>query len=296
MVRSASLAPSVGVTIASRDRPRALEGALRALRPVVPPGIDVLVVDSASVDDRTRRVAEDAGVRYVRSDVPGLSVARNVAIERMDSEVVAFTDDDCRPAPGWVEALAAPFADDRVGFATGPLHGAGGGTAADVVGLGARRWQWPDDPLAMGSGANMAVRRRPALDVGGFDPRLGAGAPVPSGEEHDMFLRLLRGGWSGVHVPSALVDHHDERSHLATLRMFYGYGLGSGVLCALAGDLDRAVARAMLRRRLWDHGARRVAADLRRGWEEPAARAAVYACGVAMGRWRGRGLAPRPLG
>ena len=295
MAQDAPPVPTIAVTIASRDRADALAQALEALGGVIPAGVEVLVVDSASVDGRTKAVADEAGVRCVRSDTPGLSVARNVAITTLDTDVVVFTDDDCRPQAGWVEALVAPFADPRVAFTTGPLHGAGGGTAADVVDVGDQRWRWPDDPLTMGSGANMAVRRGLALDVGGFDARLGAGAPIPSAEEHDLFLRLLHRGWEGAHVPTAVVEHHDHRSRWQTLRMFRGYGVGSGALCALATDLDRPVSRAMLRRRLWDHGVRQIAADLRRGWEEPAARSAAFSIGVIAGRVRGSRLRPRPL-
>lgn len=294
MVRFDERAATVAVVVASRDRARALAGALAAIHEVVPAGVEVLVVDSASVDDGTASVAGDAGVRCVRSDVPGLSVARNLAIAELDAEIVVFTDDDCAPRPGWVEGLTEPFADPQIAFVTGPLHGADGGTAADVVGLGARRWRWGDDPLTMGSGANMAVRRRAVDAVGGFDARLGAGAPIPSAEEHDMFLRLLHRGWDGAHAPDAIVDHHDRRSRRATLRLFFGYGLGSGALCALANRLDPGTGRRMLRRRLWDHGVRQAGTELRRGWEEPAARSLVFSLGVVAGRLRGARLGPRP--
>ena len=290
----ARLPPSdveVAVTVASRDRPEALGDALAALVAHLPPGVPLLVVDSASADDRTMEVADAAGVRWIRTERPGLAVARNVAVEALDSEIVVFTDDDCRPRPGWVEGLVAPFEDPAVGFVTGPLVGVGAGTAADVVGLGEEQWRWPDDPLRMGSGANMALRRRGVLEAGGFDPRLGAGAPIPSGEEHDVFLRLLRLGWEGRHVPGAVVDHHDQRSRIETLRMCYRYGLGSGAVCALAGRTDPAVGRAMLRRRLWEHGLRGIVGDLRRRWEEPAARGAAFTAGVVPGWVRGRRLA-----
>lgn len=281
---------TVAVTVASRDRPGPLADALAVLVPQLPPDVRLLVVDSASVDRRTIEAAETAGVAWVRSERPGLAVARNVALEALESEVVVFTDDDCRPRPGWIEALIAPFDDPTVGFVTGPLVGVDAGTAADVVGLGEERWRWPDDPLRMGSGANMAVRRRAVVEAGGFDARLGAGAPIPSGEEHDVFARLLRLGWEGRHAPSAVVDHHDQRSRLETLRMCYRYGLGSGAVCALVREADPAVARAMLRRRLWDHGVRGVLHDLRRRWEEPAARGVAFTAGVLPGWWRGRRL------
>lgn len=274
------------VVVATRNRPDQLRQALAAIAASVARGTDVLVVDSAGDTAASGEVAADAGARYVRAEQPGLSVARNLGLESTGAVVVAFTDDDCRPRPGWLEPLVEPFSDPHVGFVTGQVVGAGEGTAADVTGLSARRWSWPDDPLHMGSGANMAVRRLAAVEVGGFDAALGAGARVPSGEDHDLFLRALHAGWEGRHAPASVVDHDDRRSRWQTLRLCYGYGVGSGVICHRARAMDPAVARRMLRTRLWDSGLRGVARDLRRGWEVPALRGAAMAAGVVVGRLR----------
>lgn len=274
------------VVVATRNRPDQLRQALAAIAAAVASETDVLVVDSAGDTPATREVAADAGARYVRAEQPGLSVARNVGLASTDAVVVAFTDDDCRPRPGWLEPLTTPFSDPQVGFVTGRVVGAGEGTAADVTGIAALRWSWPDDPLHMGSGANMALRRAAAVEVGGFDAALGAGAPVPSGEDHDLFLRALHAGWQGRHAPASVVDHDDRRSRWQTVRLCYGYGVGSGVICHRARAMDPTVARRMLRTRLWDDGVRTVARDLRRGWEVPALRGAAMVAGVVVGRLR----------
>ena len=287
--------PTVTVVVATRNRPDQLGAALDAIAGAVAPGTDVLVVDSAGDTPATRSVAEAAGVRYVRADRPGLSVARNLGVATTDADVVAFTDDDCRPRRGWLESLMAPFDDPAVGFVTGQVVGTGEGTAADVVDLGAPRWRWPDDPAHMGSGANMAIRCAVIEGVGGFDPRLGAGAPIPSAEDHELFLRALHAGWEGRHAPESVVDHLDARSRWETVRLCYGYGVGSGVLCRRARALDPAVSRRMLRTRLWRDGVRSVAADLRRGWEVPALRGAAMTLGVVAGRIRGDGRSAAPV-
>jgi GT2 family glycosyltransferase len=279
-------APAVTVVVATRNRPDQLRGALAAIAASVGSRTDVLVVDSAGDTEASRAVADEAGARYVRSDRPGLSVARNLGVASTDAEVVAFTDDDCRPRSGWLAPLVTPFEEARVGFVTGQVVGSGEGTAADVPDLGAPRWRWPDDPAHMGSGANMAVRRAAVLQVGGFDARLGAGAPIPSAEDHDLFLRALHAGWEGRHAAGSVVDHLDERTRWETVRLCYRYGVGAGVLCGRARALDPVVARRMLRARLWHDGVRSVVADLRRGWEVPALRGAAMTLGVVAGRVR----------
>jgi glycosyltransferase involved in cell wall biosynthesis len=276
----------VTVLIATRNRPDQLRGALAAVAAAAPAGTDVLVVDSAGDTEATRAVVAAAGVRYVRADRPGLSVARNVGVGHTSAAIVAFTDDDCRPRDGWLEALTAPFEDPAVGFVTGRVIGAGSGTAADVVDIGDERWRWPDDPVGMGSGANMAIRRAVLEEVGGFDPGIGAGAPIPSAEDHELFLRALHAGWEGRHAPRSVVDHDDRRGRWAGVRLCYGYGVGSGVVCRRASDLDPTVGRRMLRERLWDRGVRTIARDLRRGWEIPALRGLAMVLGVLRGRVR----------
>jgi hypothetical protein len=144
----------------------------------------------------------------------------------------------------------------------------------------------------MGSGANMAIRCAVIGEVGGFDPQLGAGARIPSAEDHELFLRALHAGWEGRHAPASGVDHLDDRTRWETVRLCYGYGVGSGVLCGRARALDPAVSRRMLRTRLWRDGVRAVAADLRRGWEIPALRGAAMTLGVMAGRVRGGGRRP----
>lgn len=281
---------SVTVVVATRDRPAQLAGALQALASAVGPDDEVVVVDSASAGDATRQVAADAGVAYERVPVPGASRARNHGATRTRGDVLAFTDDDCRPRPGWADGFAAAFADPDVGVAVGPVTGAGAGSAADVVDRGARRWRWPADPAHIGSGASLAVRRSAFEAVGGFDERLGPGADVPAGEDHELVLRLLWAGWEAAFAPSAVVEHHDRRGRVGTLRLFYGYGVGAGAVAAMARSLDPATARRLLRSRLWDDGAAAAARHLARRWEEPAARALAMTAGAAVGRVRARRL------
>lgn len=283
----------VSVVVATRDRHRSLAGTLEALHRAIGPHDEVIVVDSASSGPGTAVVARDHDARYLRLDLPGVSRARNLGARNAAGDVVAFTDDDCRPRPGWADAFASVFADPDVGFAAGPVQGVEVGTAADVPDLGDQRWSWPADPAHFGSGASMAFRRSALLVVGGFDERLGPGAPRAAPEEHELFLRLLYAGWAGVFCPGAVVDHDDRRSRWATLRLFYTYGVRAGALAIMVRTLDPVVARRMLRDRLWADGVRRVAGDVARRWEEPAARGAAMTVGVLMGAVRARGLRSR---
>jgi glycosyltransferase involved in cell wall biosynthesis len=98
---------AVSVIIPARDSAATLGRTLSALasqafdRP-----FEVLVVDDGSRDD-TARIAESHGglVRVIRNETGlGPGAARNRGVEQARGEVLAFTDADCFPTPGWLAA------------------------------------------------------------------------------------------------------------------------------------------------------------------------------------------------
>lgn len=88
--------------------------------------LHVLVVSDGSCD-RTVEIASAAAIEDPRIAVLALSrnggkaAALNVAMTRVTTELVAFTDARQRYAPGALRALVAAFADPRVGAVSGEL-------------------------------------------------------------------------------------------------------------------------------------------------------------------------------
>src|SRR5687767_11645745 len=65
---------------------------------------EVIVVDDGS-SDGTVAIAEHApGVKLLRQDRLGPGEARNTGARVARGRVLAFTDADCRPIPGWLRA------------------------------------------------------------------------------------------------------------------------------------------------------------------------------------------------
>jgi glycosyltransferase involved in cell wall biosynthesis len=275
---------AVAVVLCTRDRPELLADALPALVAARDAGADVVVVDSASRGPETRELTEQAGLRLVRCERPGASHARNAGTLATSAPVLVFTDDDCRPRPGWDRALATAFADPTIGFATGRvLPGTGSGRAmSPMVEEEATTWTVADDVAEMGHGANMAFRRSALEAVHGFDEHLGAGVPLRGSEDKDAFLRVLRAGWRGQYVPESVVEHAAWRGQRASLRNAYWYGLGSGARAvktarvdgAKAGPLVRGSARRCLRQ-AW--------AELRSGHRFATANLTLRATGILVG-------------
>ena len=103
--------PSVGVVIPTRDRPAELRAALAAIEAQDYPGsIEVVVVfDQAALDES---LASGRGrVRVVGNDrSPGLA-GRHRGILALDTELVAFCDDDDEWLPGKLTSQVRALAD-----------------------------------------------------------------------------------------------------------------------------------------------------------------------------------------
>ena len=99
------------IAVCTKDRSERLARCLDSL----PPGAhEILVVDNAPSDDRTRQVvAARPGVRYVREPKPGLDFARNSALAAATGDFVAFVDDDVVVDRGWLPGLVESSERER---------------------------------------------------------------------------------------------------------------------------------------------------------------------------------------
>jgi glycosyltransferase involved in cell wall biosynthesis len=242
--------PFISVVIATKDRARLLSDTLAALLAQHWPRdrYEIRIADNGSTDD-TRQVVESKSrrpgtpcivYRYVAT--PGKSYAVNALLEDLTADVIAFTDDDVSPEPGWLQAIASAFDETRADFVAGrilphwetapppwlsaALHG-----VLAVSDNGEKRLTLgPDgdgrDVIPVG--ANMAVRASVVRDVGGLRHDLGKlSGTLRTGEDHEFFLRMLDAGYRGVYEPEALVRHfvpHDRLNRGYFRRWLYQNG------------------------------------------------------------------------
>ncbi|WP_157415273.1 glycosyltransferase family 2 protein [Agromyces allii] len=218
----------LAVIVCTRNRATMLGAALESILASVPSDVEVLVVDSASDDASTRDAAIAAGAAYVRSDIRGLSIARDLGLRTSTRPLVLFTDDDCVAVTGWIDPVLEHFADAEVGAVTGrmldhTLVGTGGAEPP-------KRYTRTVQGIDAGHGAVMAFRRELVLELGGFDPVLGAGRTLAGAEDLDMFCRVLEAGHAIVHDPTCVIHHMNTRQGDSYTELHHGYGLGLGAL------------------------------------------------------------------
>lgn len=244
--------PTITVIVCTRDRASQLRGALEAILALDYPHFDVLVVDNASRTSETRDLVQNefAGstIALVSEPIAGLSRARNAGLRAATGQIVAYTDDDVIVDPAWLTELAAGFSRvPNVDCVTGlvpsgelrtPAQGYFDGRVSWSKNLEPRIYSLADPPADLpmfpfsigefGTGANFALRRRAALELGSFDTALGVGTRTGGGEDIDMFTRVILDGRTLVMQPSAIVWHRN-RADLAALRVqARGYGTGLG--------------------------------------------------------------------
>lgn len=240
-------ADRVSIVVCTRDRADMLDRSLAALLAALPVAAEVMVVDSGSTTPETERVARERGVRYVRSDVPGLSIARDLGLQASTRDIVIFTDDDCLVAPDFYAPLIRPFSSPCVGAATGHLRDIADEAPPSPSGE-PKTLTNVVDGLDAGHGALMAFRRSVIIELGGFDPILGAGRYFGGAEDMDALCRVLRAGLHVVRVPDSVVKHVFTRDDAEYMRLNRNYGLGIGAMCAKWLRASRAEGRRLAAR------------------------------------------------
>jgi len=254
------------VVVITRNHSSYLVEALTALSRQDHPDFEVVVVDSSEGEEREKsaQITEQFHAKYVLEPRRGQSLARNSALPSCTGEVIVFTDDDCLPEKDWLSRILQNYSSPGIWGCTGRIIPHRRETAADlfeeVAGqdLGEiRRVFTPDDvrftiglvlsnlgkvfakhmkgkglaPWNVGHGSSMSFRRIALDQLGGFDNRRGAGAPLQSGEDLDMTYRVLRSGHSIVYEPTAVVRHnHHRMTKEEVFSTRYDYSRGAAAL------------------------------------------------------------------
>ena len=200
---------------------RCLEGLLAQEGP----RLEVAIVDDGSPEpDELGRLARP-GVAVLRAG-GGVSAARNAGVAATSAPVVAFTDDDCVPEPGWADALLQAIGgwDDAVavghvvnGVPDNP-YAAAGQLVHDLVHA---YYDGADGRPAVAAANNLAIPRTLLERAGGFE------TAIRFGEDRELCARLVAVGATFVRAPAAVVRHEKRLDAAGYVRQYFGYGRGA---------------------------------------------------------------------
>ena len=204
----------MAVVIPTTRRETRLAFALDALMEQTMPRerFEVIVVRAAH-DGPYTSAPDGLRVRVIDHPPAGPGVLRNRGWRSTSAPLVAFTDDDCRPAPDWLERLAESAPDEAdAAFVQGRTE-----PDEDERHLlyGLARTQVITAPSGWYETCNMLYPRALLEQLGGFDEdfRGGVGGPE-GGEDTDLALRAIRAGATPHFAADALVRHAVHPRHV----------------------------------------------------------------------------------
>ena len=194
------MAPDVAVVVPTANRETRLAFLLDALadQTLARDRYEVIVVRDAGMPPPFTTGPPGLAVRFLAaSSVKGPTRLRNVGWQAAGADLIAFTDDDCRPAPDWLERLLGAARDDRF------LQGR---TEPDpderhLLRLLARS-RTVIGPSPWYPACNMAYPRQLLQRLGGFDEDYRF-----DGEDTDLALRAIAAGAEPRYVDEALTWH-----------------------------------------------------------------------------------------
>ena len=217
----------MSVVIPVRDGASTLPACLDALAlqaPVPGAAVEVIVVDNGSTDATAGIARRHPAVSAVVCERrPGSYAARNAGLAVATGDVIAFTDADCVPAPGWLRGgvaallaggaeLVAGHVSPRVGPAPSIWERFDAGHHVDQ-----RKYV---ETLGFGATANLFLRRSVVDAVGGVD------GAMSSGGDRELCRRAVAAGFRLAYAPEAHVAHASRRTARETWKLHRRLGAG----------------------------------------------------------------------
>jgi GT2 family glycosyltransferase len=206
--------PFFSVVIPTCRRPETLAHCLERLAPgaqtLSADRYEILVTDDAgtgpdSVEALVHRSFPN--VSWAAGPGRGPAANRNAGAARARGEWLVFTDDDCLPSAGWLEAFAEAIASG------GETRHVYEGRTTCEAGL---RSALDHAPVNLTGGVlwscNVCIRRSVFTTLGGFDEDY----PLAHMEDINLRERLVRADYPYFFVEEATIDHPPKRFHWRT--------------------------------------------------------------------------------
>ena len=225
--------PFFSIIIPAHARPQQLALCLEALQRLnySRDRFEVIVVDDGSqppLDAAVAPLQEKLPLRLVSQQNAGPATARNTGASLAQGQFLAFTDDDCRPAPDWLQALADRFGENPDCVIGGQTFNALPGnlyaTASQMLIDYLYRYfnAGPDGALFFTSN-NLALPAERFRSVGGFDTSF----TLAAAEDREFCHRLIGCGCRLLYAPEVRIEHAHPLALRTCWRQHFNYGRGA---------------------------------------------------------------------
>lgn len=225
--------PFFSIVVPTYNRPALLRDCLEALAGLDYPAAryEVVVVDDGGEQLPHAVVAgfrDRLDVRLLRQRNAGPGAARNAGAAVAHGEYLAFTDDDCRPAPDWLRAFADAYAG-RPGCLLGgqTLNGVAGNVYSEAS-QALQAWLYDycesrPSPLRFFASNNLSLPAVRFREMGGFD----TATTRYASEDRELCGRWQAGGGELAYAPAARVFHYHALGAGSFIGQHFAYGRGA---------------------------------------------------------------------
>lgn len=220
------------VIIPTRNRPERLAAALHAISETAfPKGEFEVIVVADGLGQKLEKVIEECGlgaqVRLVEQGHQGPAAARNAGAACARGRNLAFTDDDCLPERGWLDALKSALDQSPGalvgGFTTNCLAGNLYSETSQLIHqIVYRHYNRDPGRATFLASNNMALRAQDFAAIGGFDPAFRLAS-----EDREFCDRWLWTGRPMIYEENAVVLHAHELTLQAFCEQHFRYGRGA---------------------------------------------------------------------
>ena len=154
---------------------------------------------------------------------------RNIGARAAIGTYLLFIDDDCEPAPDWIEQNVRELQKADVGAVGGQIAGKSKAFFAQCVDFSSFAFCQINRKMEIQiCSASMGVKRKAFVEAQGFDEHL------RTCEDMDFCYRLMSLGYKTIYQPAIKVRHNHRRNSFATLiRYNYFFGRMSGLYVKL---------------------------------------------------------------
>lgn len=223
--------PLFSIIVPTYNRPKQLVICLQSLTRLDYPRdqFEVIVIDDGS-DTSLQPVVDcfsnHLDITLLNQIHTGPATARNAGAERAKGEFLAFTDDDCTPAPDWLQKLAENFNEIPVRAIGGRILNAlskniYSTTSQIIVDVAYVHYNANPNPTRFFASNNLTVPAGPFHAIGGFD------TTFKTAEDREFCDRWQRNDLQITYVSEALVYHSNILNFRSFWRQHFNYGRGA---------------------------------------------------------------------
>ncbi len=155
--------------------------------------------------------------------------ARNIGARAAIGEYFLFLDDDCEPAPDWIEQSVKELGQPKIGAVGGQIAGKSKAFFAQCVDFSSFAFSQVNKRMELPvCSASMGVKR------GAYEAAQGFSEELRSGEDIDFCYRLMKMDYQTIYQPAIKVLHNHRRDTFSALmRYSYFYGRVKGLFVKL---------------------------------------------------------------